>query len=337
MLHCFKLFFRVQYEKYHFQDYSSDQALLIELLDKVGIMDHNLATTFAQKSPVRQDFLFRKCFDHFIHNSHPTKLQMSVDKRQLVMFVNEYESESFRNFATQILSQTPVPNGLAQPLTYHEITILHNSLFSDDFARLAFAYFSKRVRDDPGLIQIIVFEHEFAIEPVQLPSVKNGKFNYKQFKNKLKQKTFPREQLEALAAVYQFCQRTVSGTVLTMQLSQLENIVKLAQPFSELWHSAKALYNFPSAKNFEKFVLELIRCVYSDEPLAFGAHNKETKEIDALTPISFFQAVKGGQKICLRPVAEYRPLFEFSAVNNVYLATPPEDSLVTENPLIGLL
>lgn len=38
---------------------------------------------------------------------------MSIDKRQLVMFVNDYESESFKSFATQILNQTPVPNGLS--------------------------------------------------------------------------------------------------------------------------------------------------------------------------------------------------------------------------------
>lgn len=49
--------------------------------------------------------------------------------------------------------------------------------------------------------------------------MKDCKFNYKQFKNKLKQKTVAQQQLEALAAIYQFCQRTVSGNVLTMQLS----------------------------------------------------------------------------------------------------------------------
>lgn len=52
-LQCFKLFFKVQYEKYHFQNYSQDQALLIELLDKVGIMDHELAIVFTQKPPVK--------------------------------------------------------------------------------------------------------------------------------------------------------------------------------------------------------------------------------------------------------------------------------------------
>lgn len=156
-------------------------------------MDHTLATVFTQKPPVRQDFLLRKCFDHFIHNSQPTKLLMNVDKRQLLMFVNDYESEQFRNFATQILSQTAIPNGLTQPLTYYEITILYNSFLSDDLARLAFSYFSKRVKNDPGLIQIIVFEHEFAIEPAMLPSVKDEKFNHKQFKNKLKQKTIARQ------------------------------------------------------------------------------------------------------------------------------------------------
>lgn len=90
-------------------------------------------------------------------------------------------------------------------------------------------------------------------------------------------------------------------------------------------------------KNFEAFVLELVRCVYSDEPLAFGVQSKEEKTIDAFTPISFFQAVKGGQKICLRPVDDYRAPFECSAVNVVSLATSPGDSLVTDNPLIGLL
>lgn len=77
---------------------------------------------------------------------------MSIDKRQLVMFVNDYDGESFKNFAAQIFNQSPVPNGLTQPLTYYEITVLYNSFFSDEYARLAFDYFSKRVRNDPGLI-----------------------------------------------------------------------------------------------------------------------------------------------------------------------------------------
>lgn len=114
-------------------------------------------------------------------------------------------------------------------------------------------------------------------------------------------------------------------------------MIRFSQPFPKLWHSARTLYNFPSQKNFEAFVLELVRCAHSSDTLAFGVPNKEKKEIDVFTPLSFFQAVRGNQKICLRPLGDYYPPFECSAVSTVYLTVPPGENLVTDVPIIGLL